>query len=71
MALTADFPECNLHRCQVGTVVDILADGAAYELEFSDRTGRMVESVGLCPDQVVALHFEPANGHSPQVLELA
>lgn len=71
VALTADLPEYNLQRGQVGTVVDILADGAAYEVEFSDRTGRTYESVGLRPDQVMALRFEPANGHSPRVLELA
>ncbi len=47
VALTTDLPDYNLLRGQVGTVVDILADGAAYEVEFSDRSGRMVESVGL------------------------
>ena len=30
VALTGDLPEYNLWRGQVGTVVDILADGAAY-----------------------------------------
>lgn len=55
VALTADLPEYNLWRGQVGTVVDILADGAAYEVEFSDRTGRTYESVGLRPEQVMAL----------------
>lgn len=69
--LTADLPEYNLQRGQVGTVVDILADGAVYEVEFSDRTGRMVESVGLRPEQVMALHFEPANGHDLRVPEPA
>ncbi len=71
VALTADLPEYNLWRGQVGTVVDILADGAAYEVEFSDRTGRTYESVGLRLDQVMALHFEPANGYNQRVLEPA
>ncbi|MBP8109378.1 MAG: DUF4926 domain-containing protein [Caldilineaceae bacterium] len=71
VALTGDLPEYNLWRGQVGTVVDILADGAAYEVEFSDRTGRMVESVGLRPGQVMALRLEPANGYDPRILEPA
>jgi hypothetical protein len=45
--LTVDIPEYNLWRGQVGTVVELLADGAAFEVEFSDRNGRTYESVGL------------------------
>ena len=37
VALTVDIPEYNLWRGQVGTVVELLADGAAFEVEFSDR----------------------------------
>jgi hypothetical protein len=47
VALTVDLPEYNLWRGQVGTVVELLADGAAFEVEFSDRNGRTYESVGL------------------------
>jgi hypothetical protein len=47
VALTVDIPEYNLWRGQVGTVVERLADGAAFEVEFSDRNGRTYESVGL------------------------
>jgi hypothetical protein len=36
VALTVDLPEYNLWRGQVGTVVEILADGQAFEVEFSD-----------------------------------
>ena len=61
VALTADIPEYDLHRGQVGTVVDILAEGQAFEVEFSDRQGRTYESVGLRPDQLMVLHFEPAS----------
>lgn len=63
VALTVDLPDYNLWRGQVGTVVEILADGAAYEVEFSDRNGRTYESVGLRPDQVMTLHFEPLPAH--------
>ncbi|MFN6460729.1 MAG: DUF4926 domain-containing protein [Nostoc sp. DedVER02] len=68
VALTIDLPEYNLHRGQVGTVVELLADGAAFEVEFSDRSGRTYESVGLRPEQIMVLHFEPASPDS--VLEM-
>jgi len=59
VALTVDLPEYNLWRGQVGTVVEILANGEAYEVEFSDRKGRTYESLGLRPDQIMLLHYEP------------
>ncbi len=59
VALTVDLPEYNLRRGQVGTVVDVLAGGAAFEVEFSDREGRTYESLGLRPDQIMVLHYEP------------
>lgn len=61
VALTVDLPEYNLWRGQVGTVVDILAGGTAFEVEFSDRNGRTYESIGLRPEQIMLLHFEPAS----------
>ncbi len=59
IALTDDLPEYNLRRGQVGTVVEILAGGTAFEVEFSDRDGRTYKSVGLRPDQIMTLHYEP------------
>ncbi len=59
VALIDDLPEQNLWRGQVGTVVEILAGGAAFEVEFSDRDGRTYESLGLRPDQFIVLHYEP------------
>jgi hypothetical protein len=61
VALTIDLPEYNLYRGQVGTVVELLASGAAFEVEFSDRNGRTYESVGLRPEQIMVLRFEPAS----------
>ncbi len=61
IALTVDLPEYNLWRGQVGTVVDILADGNAFEVEFSDRDGRTFESLGLRPDQIMVLRYAPGN----------
>ena len=51
VALTDDFPEYNLRRGQVGTVVESLAGGTAFEVEFSDRDGWTYESVGVRSDQ--------------------
>jgi hypothetical protein len=59
VALTVDIPELNLQRGQVGTVVDILSGGTAYEVEFCDRNGRTYASLGLRPDQVMVLRYEP------------
>jgi hypothetical protein len=59
VALMVDLPELNLSRGQVGTVVDILAGGAAFEVEFSDRSGRAYASLGLRPDQIMVLRYEP------------
>jgi hypothetical protein len=59
VALTVDLPEYNLWRGQVGTVVEELASAAAFEVEFSDRNGRTYESIGLRPDQIMVLYFEP------------
>ncbi|MBD2502117.1 DUF4926 domain-containing protein [Anabaena azotica] len=71
VALTIDLAEYNLLRGQVGTIVEILADGAAFEVEFSDtcgglrlRNGQTYESVGLRPEQIMVLHFEPASPSS-------
>jgi hypothetical protein len=66
VALTSRIPEYGLDRGQVGTVVDILADGQAFEVEFCDRAGRTYESVGLRPDQLMTLHFDPA---VPELME--
>ncbi len=59
VALTVDLPEYNLQRGQVGTVVEFLANGEAYEVEFSDRQGRTYELVGLRPDQIMVLRYQP------------
>jgi Domain of unknown function (DUF4926) len=58
VALTVDLPEYNLSKGQVGTVVEILASGQAFEVEFSDRFGRTYESVGLRADRLMVLRFD-------------
>ena len=72
VALTVDLPEYHLWRGQVGTVVEILAGGTAFEVEFSDREGRTYESLGLRPEQIMVLHYEPvatqsqSEAHTPE-----
>jgi hypothetical protein len=69
VALTVDLPEYNLWRGQVGTVVETLANGTAFEVEFSDRDGRTYESVGLRPEQIMVLRFEPVSPETkPEVV---
>ena len=43
------------------TVVKILANGVAFEVEFSDRNGRTYESIGLQSEQIMVLRFEPVS----------
>lgn len=64
VALTIDLPEYNLLRGQIGTIVKILADGAAFAVEFSDGNGQTYDSVGLYPEQIMVLHFKPAKPHA-------
>lgn len=71
VALTVDLPDYKLWRGQVGTIVEILADGAAFEVEFYDRAGRTYESVGLRPDQIMVLHYEPWASQPPSTPETA
>lgn len=69
VALTGDIPEYNLRRGQVGTVVEILANGNAFEVEFSDLDGRTYESVGLSLDQLTIEESERPlriEEHSPE-----
>ena len=61
VALTVDLPDYNLWRGQVGTVVETLANGTAFEVEFSDRDGRTFESIGLQPNRIMVLYFEPVS----------
>ena len=59
VALTGDLPEIHLRRGQVGTVVEVLDGGRAFEVEFCDRDGRTCASIGLRPDQLLLLRYAP------------
>ena len=59
VALTHDIPEYNLRRGEVGTVVEILANGDAYEVEFSGSDGQTYESLSFRASQLMVLHHKP------------
>ncbi len=56
VAVTADVPELGLTAGEVGAVVDVLADGEAYEVEFCDNAGVTYGLHTLRAGQLVALH---------------
>ena len=59
VALTEDRPDRGLRRGQVGTVVERLAPDV-FEVEFSDDQGRSYATLALRADQVMPLHYQPA-----------
>lgn len=66
VVLSDDLPEYNLVRGQAGTVVEILVDGEAFEVEFTTPDGRTLESVGLRPDQLmVRSHVRAKTSSAP------
>ena len=58
VALLDDVPNQRLIAGQVGTIVEILADGV-YEVEFSDNDGRTYAILALKAEQIMALHYTP------------
>lgn len=59
VALTEGLPQRGLHRGQVGTVVELLADGV-FEVEFSDNDGCTYATLALRAEQLIVLHYEPS-----------
>ena len=58
VALTQDVPEHDLKRGEVGTVVEILSNGEAFEVEFSDDNGQMYKSLSFPASQLRVVHQE-------------
>ena len=58
VALTQNVPEHNLKRGEVGTVVEILSNGEAYEVEFSDGNGQMYKCLSFPASQLRVLPHE-------------
>ena len=64
VALTQDVPGHNLKRGEVGTVVEILSNGEAFEVEFSDDNGQMYKCLSFPASQLEMLHQEPIKADS-------
>jgi hypothetical protein len=60
VALLDDMPEKGLLRGQVGTIVEMLSP-RAYEVEFSDDSGKTYASLALRADQLMRLRHEPSH----------
>jgi hypothetical protein len=58
VALTADLPEHNLRRGQVGTIVEELAP-QVFEVEFCDDEGRTYASLAIAIRQLLVLRYHP------------
>lgn len=48
-----------LRRGQVGTVVEELGDGEAFEIEFSRSDGQAYAMVAIRAEQLLPLYYEP------------
>lgn len=56
VAVLEDVPQHGLMRGEVGTVVELWKDGA-FEVEFSDTSGKAYAFAALRPDQLLKLNF--------------
>jgi hypothetical protein len=56
VALLEDLDSEGLRRGEVGTIVEQYQAGA-FEVEFSDDSGRAYAFVALRPEQIIKLHF--------------
>ena len=55
VALTQDVSEYNLKRGDIGTVVEILSNGEAFEVEFSNAYGQMSKCLSFFASQLRVL----------------
>ena len=59
VALTQDVSEHNLKRGEAGRVVEILSNGEAYEVEFSDDNAQMSKCLGFLASQLKVIRQAP------------
>ncbi len=59
VALTEDIPEHNLKRGDVGTVVEVLSNGEAFEVEFIGGNRQMSKCISFLASQLTLLQNEP------------
>ncbi|MDF0554258.1 DUF4926 domain-containing protein [Kamptonema sp. UHCC 0994] len=58
VALTEDLPDKKVYRGQVGTIVELLAEGV-FLVEFSDNQGHTYAMLSLKSEQLMVLYDEP------------
>lgn len=58
VALTQDLPDLNLHKGQVGTVIEVYETGA-FEVEFVDLKGKTYAVETLNTLQLMQLYYAP------------
>lgn len=67
VALLEDYPELNLLRGQVGTIVEVYEPNV-FEIEFSDINGRAYAIETLEEHQLMLLHHEKSLNEPNQEL---
>jgi hypothetical protein len=58
VALIQDIPDLNLHKGQVGTIVEIYEPGV-FEVEFIDLHGKTYALETLSAQQLMQLYYAP------------
>jgi len=48
-----------LRQGQVGTVIETLGDGEAFEVEFADREGQAYAILAITAAELMVLRYEP------------
>ena len=46
---------------QVGTVIDVLGDGSAFDVEFSDLDGQAYAMLTVRAEKLMTLRYEPVD----------
>ena len=59
VALLVDKPEANLEKGLMGTVVDVLGQHEAFQVEFVDDEGYTFGLETFKPDELLKLHRRP------------
>jgi hypothetical protein len=57
VALTRDRSDAGLRRGQVGTIVEVYADPAGYEVEFVDPSGETYAVIAVSADELLVLRY--------------
>ena len=57
VALLKAYPDQQLAKGQVGTIVEVLGNDY-YEVAFTDKAGQTITSLSLPAHELMTLHFE-------------